>query len=233
MKTIAVPCAKLAHDAEEVAHFLGREGRRGFVHEQHARLLREGGGKFDHLLIGDGEASNFAARVELDAELRQERVRLCVHRAPIDEPGGRGALLTPGVRYSEGPDLGLARIRPFASTLRGGLCGGFHWRGAAAHEDIFGDIQIGETERLLVNQCDSELERSQWGGDIQRLAIEPQFAGVGSMDAGEDFHQRAFSSAVFAHQGVHLAGAQVEIHGFQNGYTRERFADVVASEDGF
>ena len=60
MKTIAVPwVARLADDAEKIADFFGRKGRGRFVHQQDARFLRERGGEFDHLLVGDGQAANF------------------------------------------------------------------------------------------------------------------------------------------------------------------------------
>ncbi|MNT90751.1 hypothetical protein D3C72_2317320 [compost metagenome] len=44
------------------------------------------------------------------------------------------------------------------------------------------------------------------------FAFDSKFTAVGRFHPGDDFHQRRFSGAVTAHQGMHLAGKQREIN---------------------
>ena len=72
-----------------------------------------------------------------------------------------------------------------------------------------------------MDQRDAKFLCRQGGGDIDRLVVQQQFARAGRVHAGEDFHQRAFAGAVFAHEGVDFAGTKIEIDRFQHAYAGE------------
>ena len=66
---------------------------------------------------------------------------------------------------------------------------------------------------------------------VDRLAVERDFAGVGPVDAGEDLHQRGFAGPVLADQGQHLAGADGQRHAVEGLNAGEVLADVADFEE--
>ena len=58
------------------------------------------------------------------------------------------------------------------------------------------------------------------------LALKDHAAAIARDDAAQDVDQRGLASAVFAHQGVHLAGAHVQSHLAQRLYAAEVLGNV-------
>ena len=50
------------------------------------------------------------------------------------------------------------------------------------------------------------------------------------LDAGEDLHQRGLAGAVLAHQGVDLAGAEVEVDAVEGGHAGEALGDAAGAQ---
>ena len=81
----------------------------------------------------------------------------------------------------------------------------------AAEDEVLGDREIGEGDRLLVDQRDAELLRRDRVGDLDRLAVEREGAARRAVDAREDLREGRFARAVLAEQRVDLAAPQVEV----------------------
>ena len=79
-----------------------------------------------------------------------------------------------------------------------------------ADEDVLRHRQMGHQVQFLVDHADAKLLGSSGIGDLDFFAFDEDAAGVLRIDTGEHFHERGFAGAVFAHQRVHLARAQVE-----------------------
>ncbi|GEM_PF-4250060 len=82
-------------------------------------------------------------------------------------------------------------------------------------KDIFEHREIGEACDLLVDCRDTEPLRIERAFEVDGLSIEENFALVGVIDASDDFDERRFSGAVFAHDRVDLSGFELEMHIFQ------------------
>ncbi len=92
--------------------------------------------------------------------------------------------------------------------------------------DVLRDGQVAHQGEFLVDDADAQILRGPWAGQIGRACRRPGSAALWSVDAGEAFHQRRFARAVFAHQGMHFAGAQIEIDGFQRVNAGETLVDA-------
>ena len=55
-------------------------------------------------------------------------------------------------------------------------------------------------------------------------------AGVGRQHAADDVHEGRFAGAVFAGEGVHFGGADVEVDAFEHAETAEGFGDAAQLE---
>ena len=64
------------------------------------------------------------------------------------------------------------------------------------------------------------------------LAIEEDFAGVGGLHAGEDFHQRALARTVLAVDREHLAALDGEAHALERPHAREGLGQRAGFEQG-
>ena len=85
----------------------------------------------------------------------------------------------------------------------------------AAEENVFRHGQIGGELHLLVNQgnaCGQGIFRPF---DVKRLSVDQDLTAGGSVGTCEDFHQRAFARAIFAHQRVDLTGENRQIHALE------------------
>ena len=80
---------------------------------------------------------------------------------------------------------------------------------------------------------DAVLQRVERRSELDLLALELEGAGVGRVDAGDDLHQRRLAGAVLAHQRVHMAALQAELHVVERQHAGERLADVVDLEQIF
>ena len=102
----------------------------------------------------------------------------------------------------------------------------------AAQEDVLVDGGVQDGVELLVDHGDSVVDRLAGRGDGDRLAVDPDGAGVGGVDAHEDLHEGGLAGAILPHEGVDLAGAQVEGDGAQDADAGERLVDVEHLENG-
>ena len=99
-------------------------------------------------------------------------------------------------------------------------------RQLAAEEDIFGYGQIGRELHLLINQSDACGQRIFRPFNVKRLAVDQDLAAGRGIGPREDFHQRAFSRAVFAHQRMDLTGKHRQIHALERVETAKRFGNA-------
>ena len=80
----------------------------------------------------------------------------------------------------------------------------------AADEDILRHGEMGHQVEFLMDHADAEMLGGPGGGNLDFLALIKNAAGVFRIHTSEDFHQCGFTGAIFADQGMHLAGAQLE-----------------------
>ena len=92
--------------------------------------------------------------------------------------------------------------------------GGVIDRGQEAWEfakaEIFGDGEVRAESEFLVNHGDAEAAGGEWIGGMNEFAVEENFAGVGGVNAGQNFAQGAFAGAVLADEGVAMAALDGE-----------------------
>ena len=69
--------------------------------------------------------------------------------------------------------------------------------------------EVGEQVELLVDDADAEALRVERAGDGGGRAVDARCAAIGPHRPGDNLRQGAFAGAVFAHQRVHFAGAQL------------------------
>ncbi len=62
-----------------------------------------------------------------------------------------------------------------------------------------------------MDDADAQVARRARRGDFDFDALEQDAAGVLRVDPGQDLHHGRLAGAVFATQGVHFAGAQLEV----------------------
>ena len=76
---------------------------------------------------------------------------------------------------------------------------------AVGDEDVFGHVEIGEQQRLLVDGRQPARLRLLGVGKAHGRAAHDHFPGVAPFDAGEDLDEGRLAGAVLADQGVDLA----------------------------
>ena len=86
-------------------------------------------------------------------------------------------------------------------------------------------VRSGKSAGLLVNRRDSQIARPHRIEVADRMTVDFDFSFIGCVGAGDHFDQRRFARAVFADQGMDLAGPQVERNSFQGVYAGKRLAD--------
>jgi hypothetical protein len=99
--------------------------------------------------------------------------------------------------------------------------------------DIFGDGEVGEDGGLLVNRRDAELSRAMRPVVDESGAIERDGACVRLHGAGEDANERTLPGPVFADDGVHFAGPQVEGDVFEGAHASIAFFDSAGFKQGW
>ena len=72
--------------------------------------------------------------------------------------------------------------------------------------DVFGNRQIRKKRWLLIDRGDTQLLRAERVQVLNHLILDPDRSLVGNMGAGDHLDERRLARAVFADQGVHLAG---------------------------
>ena len=78
--------------------------------------------------------------------------------------------------------------------------------GLLAEKQVFRHRHIRHRVQLLVDNGDTIFARVSGRANINRLSIDKNNAAIALLVAGEDFHQRGFTRAVFPHQGMDLSG---------------------------
>ena len=102
--------------------------------------------------------------------------------------------------------------------------------GAAEHE-VLGNRQVGERDRLLVDQRDAEFLRGDRGRYLDRRAVESESASRGTVHAGEDFREGRLARAVLAEERMDLAALQIEIDVAQHLDARELLGDAARRDE--
>jgi hypothetical protein len=96
-----------------------------------------------------------------------------------------------------------------------------------AKEEVFGDGELGEKRRILVNDGKPHLLHMARGGVFHEGVAEADFgAGIGRDDAAGDLDQRALARAVFAEKRMHLAGAKLKVDAAKRADAGIGFGDV-------
>ena len=92
--------------------------------------------------------------------------------------------------------------------------------------DIFGDGHLRDQMQLLVDDCHAGIQRLHGIGECHLLAADLQMARGRDIVAAENFQQRRFACAIFAHQRVDLSWVAVKTDIGQGLYARERHGDA-------
>ena len=179
--------------------------------EQLARLLR---GQHGRRLVEDQDLGAAVERLQdLDALLLPDADGLDLRLRVDGEPeAGRGlahALSAP-LWSSSTPALVGSTARTMFSATR-------HHR---------------DQHEVLVHHPDPAVDRVLGRVERDRLAVEPDLALVGLVEAVEDVHQRRLARAVLAQQRMHLALPQVEVDVVVGDDAREALRDAPHLEDG-
>ena len=80
-----------------------------------------------------------------------------------------------------------------------------------SEKDVLGDAQFRRDAELLMHHADAGRERVARRAEMHFLSVDAHGAGIGRVHAGDDFHHRAFASAVLAGETMDLAGVQREV----------------------
>jgi hypothetical protein len=92
--------------------------------------------------------------------------------------------------------------------------------------DVLRDGEVRREAQLLIDHRDAGIARGERAVDVDALAVDQDFAaGVGTIRAREDFHQRRLARAVLAHQRVDLARIDGQADVVERAHGRERLAD--------
>ena len=103
----------------------------------------------------------------------------------------------------------------------------------APDPDVLGDRHVVHQVQFLMDHGDAVLERVERRAEPDLDAPQPEGAGVGRIDAGDDLHQRRLAGAVLAHEGVHRAALQSELDIVEREDAGEFLADVLDLEQVF
>ncbi len=77
-------CGHAADGAEQDFGLLLANGRGGFVHDHHIAVVAEGLGNFHQLHLGQAQVLHASARIDLELQAIQQRLRLPFHGAGVD-----------------------------------------------------------------------------------------------------------------------------------------------------
>ncbi len=139
-----------------------------------------------------------------DAQFAHPGARCYVHAHPVEQFGG-------------GPLHRLAVDEAEAAGL-------------AAEKDVLGDAQVRYEVELLVDGCDAVPLGVLRAVDAHGLAADEDAARVRTVGAGEHLDECRLARAVLAEQGVHLAGAQIEIDAVERDHAGEGLAHALHAE---
>ena len=97
----------------------------------------------------------------------------------------------------------------------------------AADQEVFRDRHLGHEMELLINDGDAGGDCLGGRGEDALRAVEAHGAGGRVVGAAEDFKQRGFAGAVFAHQRVNAAAA----HGEGDAVERAHAGELLGERD--
>ncbi len=125
-------------------------------------------------------------------------------------------VLDPRVRI----DLELEGVGQVADALGGGVVVEQHLAlgGLVREHDVLRHRHHGNQHEVLVHHADAAVDGVARRAHPRRLALDPDLALVGVIQAVEDVHQRRLAGAVLAQQRMHFAEPEIE-------------ADVVVGDD--
>ncbi len=98
--------------------------------------------------------------------------------------------------------------------------------GRMADIDVLRNAELGKQQQLLVDGRDAVSGGFVRRGEADGRACDPHLPGIRRDHAGDDLDQRGFAGAVFAEQGVDLAGADIEADLLQHRHRAEGFGDA-------
>jgi hypothetical protein len=101
------------------------------------------------------------------------------------------------------------------------------------HEDILGNIQVGEKHRFLLDNSDAQSLGLGRRAQFYYLATNFHHTRVRPVDTCQDFHQRAFARAILAYQGMHFAREQTKVYSSQGMHTAKVLGNPTEFNDGF
>ncbi len=80
-----------------------------------------------------------------------------------------------------------------------------------ADDDILAHGEIVEQVQFLIDDADAEALRVQRSGDFDGRSAQRDGSAVGARRPGQNAREGAFAGAIFAHEGMHFAGAELEV----------------------
>ena len=83
--------------------------------------------------------------------------------------------------------------------------------GLIAEKDVLGHSQFRSDAELLMHHADARRQGIARRAEIYFLSVDAHGSGISRVHAGDDFHHRAFASAVLAGETMDLAGVQREV----------------------
>ena len=98
--------------------------------------------------------------------------------------------------------------------------------GEAAQPDVFHDAAAQHLVQFLMHHGHAIVQRVAGVDEVDFLAFHEDGAGVLLVNAEQAFHQRGLACAILAHEGVHGAGAELELRVVQRLDARKLLADV-------
>ena len=101
-----------------------------------------------------------------------------------------------------------------------------------AQQDVLGDGEGCHQLEVLVDHADAVFGGVARTGQAHRVLVDPQFAGLGRVEAGGDVHQRGLAGAVLAEQGMDFAPLRGEVRIREGDEAVEGFVDVGEGEGG-
>ena len=119
----------------------------------------------------------------------------------------------------------LSRCRA-ASTVRGLPVDAEAAARLVAEHHVLADREVRAEVDLLVDRGDAGLLGVRRGAERALLARDRDGALVDGVDAGQRLDQRGLPGAVLAHERVHLAGPEDEVHAIEREDAREADGDV-------
>jgi hypothetical protein len=101
-----------------------------------------------------------------------------------------------------------------------------------AEEEVAGDAHERHDREVLEDGGDSPVQGIAWRGELERLAVHQQRAGVGLVNAREQLDEGGLAGAVVAQEAVDLAGAHAQRDVLQGDHATEVLRDAARLEDG-